>query len=613
MRRIGTPLDHRGANSVRTTRLVRVGLLAVALALLASMWTPASARIVPARHQWTGAAGTGVWEDAGNWDCLCVPDDFADAIIPAGAIPITVNSDIELSFFELGDPNTVTVAAGRLTVTTTDIDGTLVVADGQSLRAEGSPWLVDGTIELASNGAFTVWDIGPAFFSVQGAGTIHLHDPAPAAPAASIVGVDGDEQFELDGPTITGAGFVGAGTLRVVNRSLISAGPGVLTIEPNLDGVVNRGTLLGGVGALRIRGAEVNNDTPGIIRADGTLGAGRVHLDGTSTRFGGTVEVLGDGELRLTDADVDSTPIINSPTGKVRIVEFGGIAGLVNPAGGIVVVADTAILYSNQPIDNDGLIALKGTTEGAGLWLEGAAELRGGGTVSMSNATGNFVDADFGVNHNTIEGAGSIRGTSLSNLGAIRASQPHHLVLDTHVTSSGRIEVEAGRRLSLSTGPAEIDVVGGVLQVDGVLESPSDVIQVSDATIGGIGRIYSPALNAQSSVIAPGSSTGRLEVSGPFLAFDGSAFDIEIAGNRAYDRLVVNGDTDLALSTLAVDVSYTPPMGRQFKIVSVRQGGMLNGTFASLPEGASFTAGGFTFQITYSGGDGNDVVLTRVA
>src|ERR1051326_3225033 len=37
------------------------------------------------------------------------------------------------------------------------------------------------------------------------------------------------------------------------------------------------------------------------------------------------------------------------------------------------------------------------------------------------------------------------------------------------------------------------------------------------------------------------------------------------------------------------------------------------GTFAGLPEGATFKAGSYTYWITYKGGDGNDVVLTAGA
>ncbi|MDQ3200150.1 MAG: hypothetical protein M3Q46_13385, partial [Verrucomicrobiota bacterium] len=36
----------------------------------------------------------------------------------------------------------------------------------------------------------------------------------------------------------------------------------------------------------------------------------------------------------------------------------------------------------------------------------------------------------------------------------------------------------------------------------------------------------------------------------------------------------------------------------------------INGSFANLPEGATLEAGGNTLQVSYHGGDGNDLTLT---
>jgi hypothetical protein len=38
----------------------------------------------------------------------------------------------------------------------------------------------------------------------------------------------------------------------------------------------------------------------------------------------------------------------------------------------------------------------------------------------------------------------------------------------------------------------------------------------------------------------------------------------------------------------------------------------INGTFANLPDGSTFTVGNNTFQASYEGGDGNDLTLTVV-
>src|SRR5262249_40018087 len=57
--------------------------------------------------------------------------------------------------------------------------------------------------------------------------------------------------------------------------------------------------------------------------------------------------------------------------------------------------------------------------------------------------------------------------------------------------------------------------------------------------------------------------------------------------------------------------TFVPPLGSSFVIVNNHSSDPISGTFAGLAEGATFTASGASFLITYQGGDGNDVVVTR--
>jgi hypothetical protein len=50
----------------------------------------------------------------------------------------------------------------------------------------------------------------------------------------------------------------------------------------------------------------------------------------------------------------------------------------------------------------------------------------------------------------------------------------------------------------------------------------------------------------------------------------------------------------------------------QFTIIRKDGVRLVTGEFNGLPEGANFYVGGEQFTITYVGGDGNDVVLTRI-
>jgi len=75
----------------------------------------------------------------------------------------------------------------------------------------------------------------------------------------------------------------------------------------------------------------------------------------------------------------------------------------------------------------------------------------------------------------------------------------------------------------------------------------------------------------------------------------------------------VGGDVNLANSALDVEVApNSTPSGDSFIIINKTSAGAVQGNFKNLPEGANLMAKGFPFRISYAGGDGNDVVLTRL-
>ena len=93
------------------------------------------------------------------------------------------------------------------------------------------------------------------------------------------------------------------------------------------------------------------------------------------------------------------------------------------------------------------------------------------------------------------------------------------------------------------------------------------------------------------------------------------SLDIEIGGpapGTQYDQLKVKSTVTLG-GALSLSVGFTPAVGARFTIINNAGSGAVAGTFAGLPQGATITAGGAAFQISYAGGDGNDVVLSAVA
>jgi hypothetical protein len=132
-------------------------------------------------------------------------------------------------------------------------------------------------------------------------------------------------------------------------------------------------------------------------------------------------------------------------------------------------------------------------------------------------------------------------------------------------------------------------------------------------TIGGTGTIGNvTAFNGGH--ISPGSSPGRLS-SGTFsLIGNNAALDIEINGLVAgtnYDQLKVTGNTSFMGGTLNLSMNFSGTISNQFVIIGNDGVEAVGGTFTGLPQGSMLTNNGIVFQITYTGGDGNDVALIQ--
>src|SRR5690606_37858302 len=73
------------------------------------------------------------------------------------------------------------------------------------------------------------------------------------------------------------------------------------------------------------------------------------------------------------------------------------------------------------------------------------------------------------------------------------------------------------------------------------------------------------------------------------------------------------GTVDLAYATLELAVGYTPTIGQRFTLINNDDTDAVAGIFNNQQEGSLIATDNMAFRISYVGGDGNDVVLTRVA
>jgi hypothetical protein len=131
-------------------------------------------------------------------------------------------------------------------------------------------------------------------------------------------------------------------------------------------------------------------------------------------------------------------------------------------------------------------------------------------------------------------------------------------------------------------------------------------------TVGG--SVAAPVVNT--GTLSTGAAPGVVTVNGNYTQSSGDTLALKLNGTAAgtqYDQLSVNGSINLG-GTLSLSVGFTPAAGTPFTILRNTGSGAITGTFAGMPQGASVTAGGATFQISYKGGtSGRDVVLTVAA
>jgi hypothetical protein len=147
----------------------------------------------------------------------------------------------------------------------------------------------------------------------------------------------------------------------------------------------------------------------------------------------------------------------------------------------------------------------------------------------------------------------------------------------------------------------------------------SYLYDATKCTLAGNGTFLGSFLTHYATVApgVPGAPAGVL-VLGPSTWYS-SRLNVDIfgIGPDQYDRLVVFDSLLIRpesyyANLLSINLQYTPTIGDQFLLIDDRFTGAVSGWFADLPEETVFANGGTFFSITYTGGDGNDVVLTVV-
>ncbi len=286
-----------------------------------------------------------------------------------------------------------------------------------------------------------------------------------------------------------------------------------------------------------------------------------------------------------------------------------------NPGDDLTFPATTTILATNNDL-SAGLSISSITFSGPGYTLGGNGITIGEILCSSGVAGKNTVNLPLTVSTTIV--VGTPAGCSLD--------------LEGDIDGAGGILATGGGPVVLGgtdsyTGPTKAGGTGGVLVINGTLTGTSGVtVNESSGTpiLAGYGSFSAPltvdnSFPTEYAVVAPGTAqtTGLLSTGNVAFGTSGTRTALVIRINATtpgaeYDQLNVTGT--VALTHVALDVkmnpSFVPVDGTQFTIVRNNGGAAVSGQFAGLAEGALFLVNETTFQISYVGGSGHDVVLT---
>ncbi|MEI7923958.1 MAG: Ig-like domain-containing protein [Planctomycetota bacterium] len=135
----------------------------------------------------------------------------------------------------------------------------------------------------------------------------------------------------------------------------------------------------------------------------------------------------------------------------------------------------------------------------------------------------------------------------------------------------------------------------------------------SGATLGGQGG--SVSLTAVGGTITPGASgVGQIRSIGDLTLDTNTSFQPTLtvpSPGTGYGQIQAGGLISLGNALLLPNLGANAVLISPFTVINNTGSSPISGTFKSLAEGASLPVGSNNFSITYVGGDGNDVVLTR--
>ena len=462
-------------------------------------------------------------------------------------------------------------------------------------------------------------------------------DPTATPTAADSIGFGENATYEVSWDSITGDRTVDSLTVLAGEVTFLNQFDDATRY--NLE-VTNQVMLFEG---LTIQGiqldAQQDADVTGTLTVDGSARAGSsvvtgtdlsVFADGTmNINNGGVVTTNGDGLVADAVIEGDGTVNIDGAGSEWNIA--GELRAGINGEGDVNVTGG-GLLTSNGGFIGDADVLTRIIIDGAGsqwtntgsLTIERGLVIDNGGTVSVAGP----------IQINTLISIGGSGGTLIAPEGITNNEvifiSGTNSVIDGSVTNNGSLSTFGGRTLVI-TG----DLTNSASRLNNGLESEGTTRIEGSYNGGGFvsGNRDGVVIVAGDYLPADvtGPETGFAQFEGPSLQMESTTttfIDLATANDHDQIRAVTFSDIDADGNgfsvhpdvTLAGDLQvnlldgFTLEVDQSFEIIDFDSAGSISGSFANVPNDGDvvLSNNGFDLVISYSGGPGNDVVLTTV-
>lgn len=539
--------------------------------------------------------------------------------------------------------------ANTYTFTTTVTSGTLhlaktpglscfagaLAADGGTVRNEANNQIPDSvSITLKSGGTWETNSYAESF------GPLHFDGGTlQGGPGVSLLG---DITCTAQHGTITGSMTLGG-----ADRTINVAANGELDLSASVsDGGGFADIIKTGSGLLSLSGA--NTFGGGLYINTGECSLGNNLALGSSGGFnqvnaGSTLSFAKVGGQTITNENVqlfgDLLAFTNTTwTGSISLnslttATIGGNAGVNFTHSGMMV---------GQKLIKAGdcRLTLGGTT--ANIYTGGTRII--GGELSLSKTSGIAIPGSLQIDFGTVtyEGHDQIANSSAVTMnGGLLDLSAYTDTIGSLAGPAGEVRIFFGK---LTTGSAGNSTFSGLLSGpdgDSLVKTGLTTFTLDNATNGGNTLTGTISVN-QGTLIIDGIQAGPITANvGGYLSGTGTikgainilgggiglgtlkTGDLTINGGGSnanvsiksggYNHAAVTGNVNLTGSTLNLTVAYNPYVGASYTLIDNDAADPITGTFVGLPEGAFVPINTQTFQLSYVGGTGNDVVLSLVS